>query len=55
MPRVEYLDDIIVYDRWRVVLVAVVALCMDWLFYLWFFHLHDWPHRRYIPYQFSRC
>lgn len=55
LPRIEYLDDIVVYDRWRIILVAVVALCMDWLFYFWFFHLHDWPHRRHIPYQFSRC
>ena len=49
----EYLDDSLVYDRPRTFLVAVMALCVDRLSDLWYFHLYDWPHRGYLPHQLS--
>ena len=36
-------------------MVAVVALCLDWIHHLGNLHLYDWADWRDIPYLFPRC
>jgi hypothetical protein len=46
----EYLDDFVLHDsRWPI-LVAIVAMCLDWVYYRWSFCLPNWPNRRDLPY-----
>jgi hypothetical protein len=51
----EHLDDFVLYDRWRSVLVAIMALCMDWVFNCRCLHLPDWSDRRNLSYLFPGC
>lgn len=51
----EYLDDFILYDRRRSVLVAILALCMDWILNCRLFHLLDWSNWCYLPYLVPGC
>ena len=53
LPFPEHLDDIVLYDCQRALLVAVMALRVDRLHYFRHFHLHDWTNWRYVPYQLS--
>ena len=50
---VEYMDDKLNPSRERTFLVAVVALCMDWLHHCRDLYLHDGTNWRNVPYQFS--
>ena len=54
MP-VEHLDDIVFHDHRRAIVVAVMAMCLDWIYHIGHVHLHDWKNRGYVPHQFSRC
>lgn len=50
----QYLDDIVVYGRQWSLMVAIMALRMDRLRDIGYFHLYDWTHRCNIPYTVSR-
>ncbi len=47
----EYLDDIVVYGCQWSLLVAVMALRLDWLFDLWYLYLYDWENWCYLSYS----
>jgi hypothetical protein len=51
----EHLDDFVVYDRQWSVLVAIMALCVDWILNRCLLHLPDWPNWCYIPYLVPCC
>lgn len=52
--RTEYLDDIFFHDRQWALLVAVMALRLDWLCHRCLFHLRNGPYWSYLSYQLSR-
>lgn len=49
----EHLDDIILYDCQRAVMVAVMAMCVDWVLDCRCFHLLDRSDWCYLPYFLS--
>ena len=51
----QHLDDLVVHDRRRPVVVAVVAMRLDRLCHLRLLHLLNRPHRRHLPYRVPRC
>ncbi len=52
--ELEYLDGIVVDDHRWAVMVAVLALRLDWIHHIRHLHLHDRSDRRYVPYQLPR-
>lgn len=49
------MDDIVFDDHRWAVMVAIMALRLDWIHHIRHVHLHDRSDRRYLPYQLSRC
>lgn len=52
--KLEHLDDIVVYGRQWSLMVAIMALRMDWIRHSSQLHMHDWTHWRNLPYPVSR-
>lgn len=50
----EYLDDFVFHDYRGAVVVAILAVCLDWIYDIRRLHLHDGTNRSYIPHQISR-
>lgn len=49
------MDDLVFDDHWWAVMVAILALRLDRIFYFRHLDLHVRSDRRYLPYQLPRC
>jgi hypothetical protein len=50
----EHMDDFVLYDSWWPVLVAIMALCLDWVFNCCLLHLLNWSNWCHLSYLLSR-